>query len=217
MPFTEHEPRADALRGNGVDHHRRRRHPPLDQHPAADQPLQQAPDRLQHPPPEKILLPREGTLPPIRRFDDDVVADVGRRVMETAEPLVAIAAETGVAQTTILRWMRENDWRRPADAPPSRVAAKADFAAQREKLMARLYRALGRQLEAIERRGREGNDGDMTEKDARALGHIAKTIDTLSTLDRDDGGMRQEPESFDRGTVEADLAEKIRRWAAGET
>lgn len=167
------------------------------------------------PPAAMRLEARGGRLPPLRRHDDATVAEVRRRVTMTAEPLHRIAAATGVSPTTVGQWARDHNWRRPEGSPPARVAARPDFALQRERLMTRLYRALGRQLDAIERRGRDPTGDDMTEKDARALGTIAKTLDTLATLDRDDGGMQQEPEFFDRDVAEAELAERIKRWAQG--
>ena len=165
--------------------------------------------------PAVLLSPRGRRLPPLRRFDDATVAEVQRRVTATAAPLQQIARDTGVSATTVGTWMRDNNWVRPDGAPPPRPVAEIDFAAERKKLKHRLYRALGRQLGMIERRGQETNDGAMTEKDARALGLIARTLDTLSALDRDDGAMRQEPELPDRAELEADLAQRIARWAEG--
>lgn len=181
--------------------------------PADEPPRANGLDRAARP--ELTSAPRGRHLPPLRRFDDATIAEVQRQVTATAEPLHRIAAATGVSLTTVSKWTRDNGWLRPPGAPPPRVAARIDFAAEREKLTGRLYRALGRQLAEIERRGRAEADGAMTEKDARALALVAKTLDTLSALDRDAGAMRQEPELPNRAELEADLARRIAKWAEG--
>ena len=51
------------------------------------------------------------------------------------------------------------------------------------------------------------------EKDARTLAVLARTLETLIALDRDDGAKTAKPEFVDRGDYRAELARKIAEWA----
>jgi hypothetical protein len=79
-------------------------------------------------------------------------------------------------------------------------------------MIARLYRAFERQVADIETRlAVPGARSD--EKDARALGTLARTLETLIALDRDAGAQRDEPEPKDSDQLRAELARRIRSWA----
>jgi transposase-like protein len=126
----------------------------------------------------------------------------------TAKSIAKIAAELGVGRTTINTWARQDDWERFAGAPPTR-AAGYDRRSRRGRLTGRLFRVYGRQLGILEKRA--GKDTD--EKDARTLAVLAKTLETLIALDRDDGAKATKPESVDRADYRAELARTLSRWA----
>jgi hypothetical protein len=151
---------------------------------------------------------------PLRRFPDAVVERVRDLVTGTTLPLGEIARRIGISHTTVGNWTRHAGWRRPTGAPALLTRATGDFALRRERLLMRLYRVLARQLDGIEQRAR-GEDGGAIEKDARTLGVLAKTLETLIALGRDDGASRMEPEFAERDEMDAALAERITRWAKG--
>jgi transposase-like protein len=151
---------------------------------------------------------------PLRRFPDAVVERVRDLVTGTALPIVEIARQTGISHSTVGNWIRKGGWRRPPGAPAMLSRAAEDFTLRRARLLVRLYRVLGRQLDGIEQRARE-EDGGAIEKDARTLGVLAKTLETLIALGRDDGASRTEPEFAERDEMDAALADRITRWAKG--
>lgn len=123
----------------------------------------------------------------------------------TTMTITQIAAETGVARSTIVAWAQQEGWVRPEGAPPLRNS-RAD---RRGRLADRLYHVFGRQLAALEKRAGKGT---TDEKDARTLSVLAKTLETLLALDRDDGA-KTRPESIDRADYRAELARTLSRWA----
>ena len=125
----------------------------------------------------------------------------------TTKSIKAIGEEFGVGRTTIIGWARQDEWVRAAGAPAPRAGASG--AVTRERLMGRLFRVYGRQLATLEKRAVKGTD----EKDARTLSVLAKTLETLIALDRDDGGKATKPESVNRGDYRAVLARTLSRWA----
>jgi hypothetical protein len=105
---------------------------------------------------------------------------------------------------------------RPHGAPPLQGPRRRPGIADRQReYVARLHHAFGRQLAQLEKRAKEER-GQALEKDARSLGVLAKTLETLIELDRD-GAKVGEPEPPDRDVEEldADLAARIEAWAAG--
>jgi hypothetical protein len=163
-------------------------------------------------PPFVAARPRR---PRVARHSDEVLEEARSLVEGTTLTLRAIAAQLGVSNTTLSVWARKGGWIRPAGAPPLRTAGGGrDAAGQRARLVARLYRTYGRQLGALEKRAQEAA-GETVEKDARTLGVLAKTLETLIAFDRDDGARVKEPEPVDRDELDADLARRIARWAEG--
>ena len=153
--------------------------------------------------------------PPAGGYAFDVIETVRRLVVETALPIDAIAEQTGPSASTIKIWIRKYGWTRPEGAPPFSVPrGEFDPDLRRAKLKVRLYRSLGRQLTGLEKRA-TGKGGETAEKDARTLGLLARTLETLTELDRDDGAKVKQPEPVDRDQLDADLAERIARWAKG--
>jgi transposase-like protein len=165
-----------------------------------------------------LIVARRDGKPPIRRYSHDFVEKARRLVEETATPLSEIAATLGVGQSTLRNWILKYNWTRPAEAPPlqgPRRRYSGDD--QRAQLVGRLQRAFGKQLAALEKRARDAA-GETLEKDARTLGVLAKTLETLIELDRD-GAKVTKPEPVDRDleAIDADLAARIAAWAdAGE-
>lgn len=83
-----------------------------------------------------------------------------------------------------------------------------------ESVKGRLIRAVDRQIAKIETRVCK-KGATVDEKDARTLGTLAKTLQTLIALDRDAGAQPDQPEPADRDKLDADLAARIKRWAEG--
>ncbi len=119
-------------------------------------------------------------------------ADARRHVEGTTLPLREIARRLDIAASTLSRWKAEESWVRPAGAPvrppfsgngPGKTASAA---ARRTRMLGRLYRVFDRQAGDLE--ARAAKPGATTdEKDARTLAVLAKTLETLIALDRDDG------------------------------
>lgn len=148
-------------------------------------------------------------------YPPEKIEAVRRLVVGTDMPLSAIAVAEEVSESTVKKWVAKHGWQRPEGAPPLGVPhAQFDTRDRRAKLAVRLYRAVGRQLTGLEKRARNLDDV-FTEKDARTLGLLARTLTTLTELDRDTGSNVREPEIADRDTIDADLAERITRWARG--
>jgi transposase-like protein len=147
------------------------------------------------------------------RHPEHVREAVRRDVEGTTRTIQDIAEEHGVGKSTISAWIRKYGWRRPMGAPPLRIAGGGrDRDGQRARLVARLHTAFSAQLAALEKRASEAQ-GDSIDKDARTLGVLAKTLETLIELDRD-GAKVGEPEPRDRGRLRLELAERIAAWAA---
>jgi hypothetical protein len=82
------------------------------------------------------------------------------------------------------------------------------------RLVARLFRAFERQVAEIEARFTDPGLR-AEEKDARTLGTLARTLETLMALERDDGRTAKDPEPADRDRLNAELVRRLRRWAEG--
>ncbi len=160
-----------------------------------------------------MALPSDGRQQrraPIRAHPVELRERVKALYENTAKSLKEIGEETGVGRTTINTWARQDDWMRAAGAPPPRTEIY-DRRNRRGRLMSRLYRVYGRQLATLEKRA--GKNATTDEKDARTLSVLAKTLETLIALDRDDGAKTAEPEPADRDRLNADLARRIKEWA----
>jgi hypothetical protein len=160
-----------------------------------------------------IVVPPTNDHPPLRQHGDELVERARALVEGTTRALVDIAQEIGVAKTTVSKWAREGNWPRPAGAPTRRPRKTAAPMTRRGRLTERLYRAFGSQLAGLERKTRKRTPTD--EKDARTLAVLAKTFETLTALDRDDGAKNGAAEPADREQFNAELARRIRRWAEG--
>lgn len=159
-------------------------------------------------------------------LDGKALAELRRLVEETPLPLRQIALDLGVPSGSLHRFVVEQDWARPPDAP--RAAMRRETAAPQPArpplatsldeagaVTGRLIGAVERQVAMIEARlTREG--AEVEEKDARILGNLAKTLATLMALERDGGAKPDRAEPSDRGEFRAELARKIAAWAAEE-
>jgi transposase-like protein len=164
---------------------------------------------------ELLTIPNRPHLPPIRRHSDETIARARRLVEETTRSIVDIARELGIGQATLGIWMHRNEWERPEGAPRGHARRRqASEPSSEAHLLRRLRRVFGRQLAALEARTK-GTRSRTMEKDARTLGVLAKTLETLKALDRD-GAKVTKPEPVDRGHLRLELARKIAAWAEQE-
>jgi hypothetical protein len=161
-------------------------------------------------------------LPALRRtpgvFDAALIERARVAVEETVRPLRLIALDLDVSTGSLSRLALEMDWTRPPGAPRSPpVAARgrrklAQSLADAGAVTGRLLRATDRQLAKVETRLRRPGT-TIEEKDARILGHLARTLATLMTLQN--GGSANTPEPVDRAQLNAELLRRITRWAEG--
>ncbi len=143
-------------------------------------------------------------------YDAMLLAKARTLVERTTRSQFAIAEELGVPQSTVSSWKRREGWVRPPDAPRALgiQGPGQDRRARRgARLLGRLYRAFSHELTALE--GRRGTDAESFEKNARALASLAKTLETLMALDRDDGAKRPDPEAVDPDEIRAKLARRL--------
>lgn len=149
--------------------------------------------------------------------DPSVLEQARRRVEETTESQDKIAKSLGVSPSQLNRFVVAAGWTRPEDAPkppllddggPPRRRRPASARA----VMRRLVCAVDRQIDMIEARLKDPR-AEIEERDARILGALAKTLQTLMALDRDDGAKSHAPEPVDRDELNAGLARRIARWA----
>lgn len=165
---------------------------------------------------------------PVRRA---VAWDEIRRLYETGAVTAAgLAAFAGVSAQTIRRRARTEAWQRGPEAGDARAAAGDEAGAgqgaspaaglagageppaDRAALIAGLYRACAAHVADIE--SRVGVSAQNRERDARTLGILARTLDTLIDLDRRKAGdTAPEPEA-DIERLRADLAGRLARLAA---
>jgi hypothetical protein len=88
------------------------------------------------------------------------------------------------------------------------VEAVADNGASREDLVERLFAAFAVQLREIEARV-AGADGHEMMEDAKILSGLARTLETLMSLDRKVG--HGDDEAIDVDAVRVELAERLER------
>lgn len=162
--------------------------------------------------------------PVVANGHDAALLDKAKRLIETTTwSQTKIAIQLDISQTTLSSWKLRWGWVRPKGAPLAPMfdaAVRARRAAEpmeartdlrRRRLIDRLYRACTRQVFQIEMRLKDKATDD---KDARALGLLAKTVETLTTLERDPGKTKT-PEPVDRDAIESDLVRRINAWAEG--
>ncbi|WP_075221047.1 hypothetical protein [Acuticoccus yangtzensis] len=85
--------------------------------------------------------------------------------------------------------------------------------AGRARLVERLFHALSRQLKEVEDRAVEA--GSDLIKDNKVLAEIAKTMETLLSLDRKLAGDEGEKGLVDLDRLRADLVERLNRLVPG--
>jgi hypothetical protein len=149
--------------------------------------------------------------------DPETREDLRQRIEETDESLNGIGKALCVSSGTISSYVKKQGWTRPDSAPkPARPAVSnhrlAETMADAEVVKARLLRAVDRQIDKIEQRVRK-KDASVDEKEARTLGTLAKTLQTLIALDRDAGAQPDQPEPLDRDELRAALARRLSIWA----
>ena len=161
-----------------------------------------------------VLVPR-ADLPPLRKHPPETIARARARALyvETTRSVVAIAAEVGVGHATVSNWAKTYNWPPRREGAPRPTGPRKARVEQNtpERLRRRMNRALGRQLAQLEKRGAKSRG--IPEKDARTLGLLARTLETLMQLDRNDGAKVKPPETRDRGYLREALARRIAAWA----
>jgi hypothetical protein len=142
-----------------------------------------------------------------------------RRLYEgTTHSLHEIARRVDALVGTVSHWGIKYHWVRPEGAPVKsarfrrRPRAPLTAHARRAVMVQRLYGVFDRQTSDLEARAVDPL-GRTDEKDARTLSVLARTLETLIALDRDDGASSDTPEPADREKFNAELADRIRRWA----
>ena len=145
-------------------------------------------------------------------------ADARRWVEGSLLSQYEIAKRLDVRPSLISTWKRQDDWKRPQGAPVRPAfsgngpGTAVSAEARRTRMIGRLYHVFDRQTADLEARAvKPGATTD--EKDARALSVLAKTLETLIALDRDDGAKTAKPESVDRADYKEELARYLSRWA----
>jgi hypothetical protein len=144
-------------------------------------------------------------------------AEARRQIEGTTVSQYEIARRLDIKPTTLSYWKRREGWIRPAGAPlPPRLGTALQpgekSQARRMRMIGKLYRVFERQTADLEARAVQPN-ATTDEKDARTLSVLAKTLETLIALDRDDGAKTAKSESVDRGDYRAELARHLSRWA----
>lgn len=143
-----------------------------------------------------------------------IMAEARRLIEGTTLSQHDIAQRLSVAESTISAWKVKGGWQRPEGAPQALDMASRSAEQVTEKrravLVDRLYRVFDRQLMDIEARAALAN-GNTEEKDARALGTLARTLGTLIALERDDGAPADDPEAeaVDPDEIRARLAQRL--------
>lgn len=158
-----------------------------------------------------------GGLPALRTgraYGAETVAEARRLIETTDLSLQEIALRIDVSSSTLSIWRRRGDWARPGLAPMAPTLGRADAspagraADRKRKMLDRLYRVFSRQLSDIEARLRE--EGAVADaKDARLLATLARTLGTLTALERDDGAEAHQPEPIDLDELRARIARRL--------
>jgi hypothetical protein len=155
----------------------------------------------------------------LRALDAEAREELRRKVEETPVAIEAIASEISVPRSSLDTFYKEQGWTRPKGAAKSTTGSQAR---PRSRLplsfvdagavKVRLLRAVDRQIQKIDARTRK-KGASVEEKDARTLGTLAKTLETLMALERDGGAKAETPEPIDREEIRAAVARRIAQWA----
>jgi hypothetical protein len=121
--------------------------------------------------------------------------------------VAAIARAYAVTPERIWRRARREAWPRRRGAEPG-AAAKSTEPLDRGTLVARLFRAVERQIAEVERRFDGAAPASLEEKDARTLGALARTLELLIGLEKQAGRDTTEPEP-DIDAFRLDLARRL--------
>ena len=140
-----------------------------------------------------------------------------RRLYEAGSvTVVALAALAGVSAPTIRRRARAEGWQKGETGTEPDAASVVPVAdappADRAALIAGLYRACAAHVADIE--ARVGVSAQNRERDARTLGILARTLDTLIDLDRRKAGEEAAEPEADIERLRADLAGRLARLSA---
>ena len=119
--------------------------------------------------------------------------------------VAAIARAYGVSPDTVWGRAKRGGWhrRRPRGAPRTATAPL-----DHDLLVARLFRAVERQIAEVERHFEADDTPRLEEKDARTLGALARTLELLIGLEKRAGRDTPEPEP-DIDEFRLDLARRI--------
>lgn len=158
-------------------------------------------------------------------YDPAVVAEARKLIETTTLSQTQIGDKLGLPRSTVNTWQRAHAWLRPPGAPTQPASLWAANQARArgpgnhpdrraQRLINRLYRACGGQIGLIETRLKKAKDA-LEEKDARALATLARTLQTLMALERDDGAKRTDPEAVDPDEIRARLARRL--YALGQS
>ena len=119
--------------------------------------------------------------------------------------VAAIAEAYGVSTDTIYGRAKRGKWRRRRRRDEARPPTEP---LDRNLLVARLFRAVERQIAEVERRFEGSDRPNLEEKDARTLGALARTLELLIGLEKQAGGDGHEPEP-DIDEFRLDLARRL--------
>ncbi|HXF53000.1 MAG TPA: helix-turn-helix domain-containing protein [Hyphomicrobiaceae bacterium] len=116
-------------------------------------------------------------------WHDPVREAVRRAYVEGDETVIDISQRFGVSEHTIWRWRRAYGW--PARGHRGRrLRRKPARASMRAYLIARLYRALLKNLDLLEKSMTEDEGAPRgDERSTRALGAIARTLEKLNDVE----------------------------------
>lgn len=121
--------------------------------------------------------------------------------------VAAIARAYAVTPDRIWRRARREAWSRRR-GPEPRSPHPAVEPLDRGTLVARLFRAVERQIAEVERRFDGATPTSLEEKDARTLGALARTLELLIGLEKQAGREDAEPEP-DIDEFRLDLARRL--------
>ncbi len=148
-----------------------------------------------------------------------------RRMYQDGDGVARILEATGLTRTTLYLWLDGGPQRaggaRPLPALKRRGGHRAKGeppASSRQALVTRLWHAAERQVGEIERRLGNGLDDPASDRDARALAILVKTLRELSTFDQANGASENDdagPRDFDE--YRAELAREIESLLAART
>ncbi|MCE1235081.1 MAG: hypothetical protein LWW93_01870 [Hyphomicrobiales bacterium] len=125
----------------------------------------------------------------------------------------AIARAYGITPERIWRRARRESW--PSRRGDGRDAGRRPEPLDRATLVARLFRAVERQIAEVERRFDGASPPSLEEKDARTLGALARTLELLIGLEKQAGRDAPEPEP-DIDEFRRDLARRLESLRSAE-